>query len=165
MCAFLNAIMLFFLSKIGALKMYKHILLAVDFSANTDNIVVRALEMVTQNGAKLSLVHILDHIPMPDTSYGTIISLGDESDNALLEQEKANLNELGDKLSVPESQRWLIWGTPKDEITTLAAQENVDLIVIGSHARHGLALLLGSTASGVLHHAPCDMLAVRLPHE
>ncbi|MEN9756638.1 MAG: hypothetical protein RL755_825 [Pseudomonadota bacterium] len=145
--------------------MYKHILLAVDFSANTDNIVVRALEMVTQNGAKLSLVHILDHIPMPDTSYGTIISLGDESDNALLEQEKANLNELGDKLSVPESQRWLIWGTPKDEITTLAAQENVDLIVIGSHARHGLALLLGSTASGVLHHAPCDVLAVRLPHE
>ena len=145
--------------------MYKHILLAVDFSANTDNIVARALEMVTQNGAKLSLVHILDNIPMPDTRYGTIISLGDESDNALLEQEKVSLNLLGEKLSVPGSQRWLIWGTPKDEITSLAAQEKVDLIVIGSHARHGLALLLGSTASGVLHHAPCDMLAVRLPHE
>ena len=145
--------------------MYKHILLAVDFSANTENIVACAVEMVKQTSAKLSLVHILDNIPMPDTSYGAIISLGDESDNSLLEQEKTKLNALGEKLSVPENQRWLIWGTPKDEITTLAAQESVDLIVIGSHARHGLALLLGSTASGVLHHAPCDVLAVRLPHE
>ncbi|MEO1899758.1 MAG: universal stress protein, partial [Methylococcales bacterium] len=37
-----------------------------------------------------------------------------------------------------------------------------DLIVVGSHGRHGLALLLGSTANGVLHHAVCDVLAVRL---
>ena len=37
-----------------------------------------------------------------------------------------------------------------------------DLIVVGSHGRHGLALLLGSTASGVLHGAPCDVLAVRV---
>jgi len=88
--------------------MYKHILLAVDFSVNTENIVARAVEMVNQNSAKLSLVHILDNIPMPDTSYGTIISLGDESDNSLLEQEKTKLNALGEKLSVPENQRWQI---------------------------------------------------------
>lgn len=144
---------------------YKQILLAFDFSDETDFLIKRASEMAFLNNAKISLVHILDNIPMPDTSYGTIISLGDESDNSLLEQEKTKLNALGEKLSVPENQRWLIWGTPKEEITTLAAQESVDLIVIGSHARHGLALLLGSTASGVLHHAPCDVLAVRLPHE
>ena len=39
-----------------------------------------------------------------------------------------------------------------------------DLIVVGSHGRHGLALLLGSTANDVLHGAPCDVLAVRLKH-
>ena len=38
----------------------------------------------------------------------------------------------------------------------------VDLIVVGSHGRHGLALLLGSTADAVLHHAKCDVMAVRL---
>lgn len=145
--------------------MYQHILLAVDFSENTKPVVERARALIHQCGAKLSLVHILDNIPMPDTSYGTIISLGDESDNTLLEQEKTALNVLGETLGVPDGQRWLIWGNPKDEITTLAAQEGVDLIVIGSHARHGLALLLGSTASGVLHHAPCDVLAVKLPRE
>jgi universal stress protein A len=34
--------------------------------------------------------------------------------------------------------------------------------VVGSHGRHGLALLLGSTANDVLHGAPCDVLAVKL---
>jgi universal stress protein A len=36
------------------------------------------------------------------------------------------------------------------------------LIVVGSHGRHGVRLLLGSTANGILHHAKCDVLAVRI---
>ena len=44
----------------------------------------------------------------------------------------------------------------------MARQQGVDLIVIGGHGRHGLALLLGSTANAVLHGAPCDGLAVRI---
>jgi universal stress protein A len=143
--------------------MYKHILLAVDFSSDTDCLVERTSEMALQFGAKISLVHILDNIPMPDMSYGTIIAVNDETDNALLEQEKTKLNKIGEFLNVPDEQRWLIWGSPKEEICALAKQENVDLIIVGSHGRHGLALLLGSTANDVLHHAPCDVLAVRLP--
>lgn len=44
----------------------------------------------------------------------------------------------------------------------LAKEQRCDLIVVGSHGRHGLALLLGSTANDILHGAPCDVLAVRL---
>ncbi|TNF89176.1 MAG: universal stress protein, partial [Gammaproteobacteria bacterium] len=40
--------------------------------------------------------------------------------------------------------------------------KGADVIVVGSHGRHGLALLLGSTANGVLHGATCDVLAVRV---
>ena len=90
------------------MNIYKHILLAVDFSKDTDFLVKRTAEMALQNNAMLSLVHILDNIPMPDTSYGTIISLDDETDNALLEQEKAKLSQLSATLNVPENQRWLI---------------------------------------------------------
>ena len=143
-------------------QMYKHILLAVDFSEGTDCLVKRASEMALLDDTKLSIVHILDSIPMPDISYGTVITLNDETDNSLLEQEKAKLNEIGNVLNVPENQRWLIWGSPKEEICALAEQENVDLIIVGSHGRHGLALLLGSTANDVLHYAPCDVLAIRL---
>jgi universal stress protein A len=39
---------------------------------------------------------------------------------------------------------------------------NVDLIVVGSHGRHGLQLILGSTANAVLHHASVDVIAVRV---
>ena len=44
----------------------------------------------------------------------------------------------------------------------VADEAGADLIVVGSHGRHGLALLLGSTANGVLHGAMCDVLAVRV---
>jgi universal stress protein A len=44
----------------------------------------------------------------------------------------------------------------------MAVERGADLIVIGSHGRHGLQLLLGSTANGVLHLSECDVLAVRV---
>ena len=56
----------------------------------------------------------------------------------------------------------MIWGEPQQEITQLAAQEQIDLIVVGSHGRHGLAILMGSTAKDVLYHAECDVLAIHL---
>lgn len=55
-----------------------------------------------------------------------------------------------------------VYGQPRQEIHRLAAEQACDLIVVGSHGRHGLALLLGSTANDVLHGAPCDVLAVHL---
>ncbi len=54
-------------------------------------------------------------------------------------------------------------GRPADEIRLHAETVNADLIVIGSHGRQGLSgVLLGSTANGVLHDAPCDVLTVRV---
>ena len=57
------------------------------------------------------------------------------------------------------------FGRPADLIVEVAERENIDLIVLGSHGKHGVALLLGSTADGVLHHAQCDVLAVRIKKE
>jgi len=54
---------------------------------------------------------------------------------------------------------------PDSEIHRLAKDQGLDLIVVGSHGRHGLSLLLGSTSTGVLHGAKCDVLAVRIQKE
>ena len=51
------------------------------------------------------------------------------------------------------------------EIHSKAEEIGADLIVVGSHGRYGLALLMGSTANGVLHGATCDVLAVRVGKE
>ena len=73
--------------------------------------------------------------------------------------------QLGDQLNVDPGCRWMVWGVPGQEIVRIAEQEQVDLIIVGSHGRHGLALLLGSTANSVLHHATCDVMAIRLQDE
>jgi len=54
-------------------------------------------------------------------------------------------------------------GRPALEIKAEAERIDADLIVIGSHGRHGFSgLMLGSTANGVLHGSPCDVLTVRI---
>ncbi len=141
---------------------YQHILIACDYSVQSLQVALKAKTLAEQQQAKLSLLHVLDNIAMPDTAYGTVISLDKTSDNWHLEQEKNKLAEFAQQLEIPQGNCWLIWGLPKQEIVQLAQEQAVDLIVVGSHGRHGLALLLGSTANAVLHHAKCDVLAVRL---
>ena len=144
---------------------YQHILLAVDLSAHGDYVIRKAQHLANIFHAKLSIIHVLDNIPMPDTAYGTIIPLYKDSSYELLEAEKSRLMQLGDRLNVDPACRWMVWGIPGQEIVRIAEQEQVDLIIVGSHGRHGLALLLGSTANSVLHHATCDVMAIRLRDE
>ncbi len=143
---------------------YQHILLAVDYSVHSGAIARRAKDLAEKYQAKLSVIHVLDNIPMPDTGYGTVIPLDEDSGYDLLEAEKARFVQIGDQLDIAQANRWLIWGTPKQEIVRFAERESIDLIVVGSHGRHGLALLLGSTANSVLHYAGCDVMAIRLPN-
>jgi universal stress protein A len=141
---------------------YQHILLAVDYSEHDDFVIRRAKDLAEKYQAKLSVIHVLDNIPMPDTGYGTVIPLTNDSDYPLLEAEKAKLMKIGDELDVAQDNCWMVWGAPKEEIIQCARRGQVDLIVVGSHGRHGVSLLLGSTANSVLHHAECDVMAIRL---
>ncbi len=53
-------------------------------------------------------------------------------------------------------------GDPREALIQLAKAEKVDLVVVGSHGRSGLAkLFLGSVASHVVTHAPCSVLVVK----
>jgi len=141
---------------------YQHVLLAVDYSEHGDTVAQKAKRLAEKYQAKLSVIHVLDNIPMPDTRYGTVISLTEDSCYDLLEAEKARLMQIGNQLNIDQANRWMVWGTPKQEIVELAKREQIDLIVVGSHGRHGLSLLLGSTANSVLHYARCDVMAIRL---
>ena len=144
------------------METYKHILLAADYSGNSAIVEQKAKALAETYQAKLSIVHALDDIPLPDTSYGTVIPLDEESSEEELQSAKQQLLKTATELGVPLQNCWLIWGSPNDEIVRIAQQQKVDLIVTGSHGRHGLALIMGSTANSVLHHAECDVLAVRI---
>ncbi len=141
---------------------YQNILLTVDFSGDDLFVAQKAQALAEQFHATLHILHVLDNIPMPDTPYGTVIPLSENSAYELLENEKNKLVQISDQLNIAPSRRWLIWGEPQQEITQLAIQQQIDLIIVGSHDRHGLAVLIGSTAKDVLYHAECDVLAVHI---
>ena len=55
-------------------------------------------------------------------------------------------------------------GKPYIKIKELAEEEHIDLIVMGTHGREGLAhFLLGSVTEKVIRTAPCPVLVIR-PH-
>ena len=141
---------------------YKHILLAVDFYENSETVTNKAEDLDKKYQAKLSIVHVVDSLPITDAGYGTDIPFNMDLTAELMAGAKTRLVKLAERLGVPEDRLYLEMGSPKTEIIRIAEEKKIDLIVIGSHGRHGLGLLLGSTANGVLHHASCDVLAIRL---
>ncbi|HEY8034976.1 MAG TPA: universal stress protein [Methylobacter sp.] len=144
---------------------YKHILLAADFSEHGEDVANRAKELAEKYQAKLSIVHVMDNLLITDAAYGSTIPFDLDLTAELMAAAKKRLANLAEKLNIPEDSRWIETGSPKLEIIRVAEENKVDLIVVGSHGRHGFALLLGSTANGVLHHALCDVLAVRLHND
>lgn len=139
--------------------MYKHILFATDLSDESDYIINKVRCMRDYTGAKLSLIHVVE--PMPGYSYAY---LGIEDiEGQLIEESKSALAKLGTDLGVDKSNQYVEVGPTKSKIQGAAAEIGVDLIICGSHGRHGLSLLLGSTANAILHGSKCDVLVVRLP--
>jgi universal stress protein A len=139
--------------------MYKHILLATDLSDDVEYILKKVRSTRGYTGAKLSLVHVVE--PMPGYSYAY---LGIEDiEGQLIEESRSALAKVGEQLAVDKKDQWIEVGPTKSKVHAVAEQIGADLIVCGSHGRHGLSLLLGSTANAILHGAKCDVLVVRLP--
>ncbi len=141
---------------------YKHILIAADFSVLSHQVITRAQEVAKRNQAKLSICHIIEDFPIADFAYEPMISLDLDMRDAMLESGKKQIADLANRLNIPSNNQWVEFGNPSHDIVRLAEENKVDLIVVGSHGRHGIKLLLGSTSNSILHHALCDVLAVRL---
>ncbi len=141
---------------------YQHILLATDFSEHAELVAERAKDLTDRYQAALSILHVVDNLPVTDSVYGPILPFDVDLTEQLISASREKLAQLGEKLAIPENRRWVEVGSPKAEIVRVAELEKVDLIVLGSHSRKGLGILLGSTASSVILHAKCDVLAVRL---
>ena len=139
---------------------YNHILAAVDLTEESRQVAKRACALRSAYGAKLSCLHVIEPLSL---AYGGDIPMDLSTiQEQIQETAKMHLADFAKSLNIPEEDQHLIFGRPETEIHALANQVGADLIVVGSHGRHGLALLLGSTANGVLHGAPCDVLAVRV---
>lgn len=142
--------------------MYQHALLAADLAQDTGAVIDRAAGLAAA-GTRLTLIHVIEPLAL---AYGAEMPM----DLGALQEEvtrraAGRLDEIGERLRVPREDRLLVTGVIEKEVLRVAAERAVDLILLGSHTRRGLSVLLGSTANAVLNHAPCDVLAVRIARQ
>ena len=139
---------------------YKHMLVGLDLSSESREVAQKALAMKHAFKAKASIVHVVEPLSI---AYGGDVPMDISNiQDQIHETAAKHLGEFSEYLGIEKSDQHLIFGRPESEIHALASTIGADLIIVGSHGRHGLALLLGSTANGVLHGAPCDVLAIRV---
>ena len=140
---------------------YKKILLALSLDSTTyQSLIKKAKELVAEKGVELYLVHAVEHMSSYGFTYG--ICAGVDMENVLFEEAKKSMKEVASSLDVPLDRQIVKISSAKFLILDQAGSLKVDLILMGSHGRHGIQLLLGSTANAVLHGAECDVLVVRL---
>lgn len=140
---------------------YKHILCVVDLSVENRQIINRAEELAKLYPAGLSLLHVVEHMPSEVTN-NIVLPNQQGIEDYLVEAAKVSLEKLKSAIDVPNVDASVVLASTKYGIVDAAIEKNIDLIVIGHHARHGISRLLGSTANAILHHAPCDVLAVHI---
>lgn len=142
---------------------YRHVLVAVDLSPEAEQVFARACEIAADSNARVTLTHVVEPV-IADAGYDFIPAIPEDIESDLLNQAKEFLSDLAKSCPHP-LQTTVERGSVKGELLRLADTGQVDLIVIGTHGRHGVGLLLGSTANAVLHGTPCDVLAVRIGRE
>ncbi|ETX11561.1 universal stress protein A [Marinomonas ushuaiensis DSM 15871] len=140
--------------------MYNRVLLAVDLTDESIKVANKAATLCKSTGAELTIVHVIESL---NYAYGGDVPIDiTDIQTQLQETAKERIAILEAQLNIPLQESCITQGGIESEIHRIAEEKKVDLIIVGSHCRHGLALLLGSTANGVLHGAPCDVLAVKV---
>jgi universal stress protein A len=148
------------------MAVYQRILLAVDLTPDSLLLGQRARTLADALSAELRIIHVVEPLPAvapipPDAIVPAIVQTHAE----LIELARERIRKLGQEFGVPEDRWSIVTGTIKSEIVRAASESAVDLIVIGTRDRHALAFLVRPTEDIVLHRAPCDVLAIRLPDE
>jgi universal stress protein A len=139
---------------------YTKILVAIDLSEDSAMIAQRGHSIARNNSAELHLIHVIEPLSF---AYGGDIPMDFSGiQDEIHQQATQQLKRFAEDQGIDEQHQHIVLGRPEVEIHASAKELGADLIVVGSHGRYGLALLLGSTANGVLHGASCDVLAVRV---
>lgn len=141
---------------------YRHVLAAVDTTEDAPAVLARAVAVAAISGARVSVATVARPVEYTYVGADLATSPVPPFDDAVKEQLQARLDELAAKFGLT-GERLVRTGHPADEIHALTDELGVDLVALGTHGRHGLRLLLGSTANAVLHGAKSDILAVLMP--
>ncbi len=146
------------------MKRYQHIMASVDFSELAPSIVEHAKEMAAISNARLSLLHVVQDVPLMGEPFGepSVLVMSEEVEQQAIDNARQQMQLLVKRLELPDTvHQWIEPGFATDTILTMAEANHVDLIIVGHSGRKGFLGFLGSTANAVVKGANCDVLVVR----
>ncbi|MCS5559342.1 MAG: universal stress protein [Oceanospirillaceae bacterium] len=142
------------------MSIYNNILVAIDLNEEAHKVALKAYQIGQKTGAKITLIHVTEPLSY---AYGGDVPMDLSAiQQQLQDHAQQRMNDFIQQHQLSEVSQLLTSGHIETEVHRVANELSTDLIVVGSHGRHGLALLLGSTSNGILHGATCDVLAVRI---
>ena len=139
---------------------YRRILVAIDCSDESAQVLSRAAGVLSGNDGELHLIHVIEPLAL---AYGADVPM-DVTDlqSGLMQQARETADTYASRYQIPADNVHVELGSIEKTILDQADKLHADLIVVGSHTRSGLAILLGSTAKGLVPGANCDVLAVKI---
>ncbi len=141
---------------------WRRILAPVDFSAHAERAVHRAAALAAAGGGELILLHVVEEFVLYDDFYDPVMPMTLEYEEALLDAAAERLARWSRELGLDAPRIEVLPGSAAGTILSYAEAQEVDLIVMGSHGRRGLARLLGSTTRAIVNRARCEVLSVPL---
>ena len=141
------------------------ILFPTDFSEGSFHALPYAVDLAGHYNAKLYIIHILYDIARATESHIPHVSMDElykeMSIWAEKEMQRCCIEEIR---GIPGVEKKVLRGIPYEEIIRFAADEKIDMIVMGTYGRVGLErFIFGSTAERVVRRAPCPVMTVRIP--
>jgi len=142
----------------------RKILCPTEFADLSQRALEYAADLAHDYGARLIILHAVETLGAENVTYGEAVSRPQPDS-----YRQRLWNDLH-QVRVPDPdvavEYVLSEGDPVEAILRTAAEQDCDLIVMGSHGRHGLRRLLeGSVAERVVRDAPCPVLVVKAPVE
>jgi len=137
---------------------YKNILVPVDFSKTSRYALKNAIDLTRMNHGSLTLIHIVDYVPPPYVAaeIPTIYA----SEDLMIERAEKHLTDWAQELGLSDCKKIVKAGPAKKLIVRAVKENNVDLVIMGTHGETGIGRLLGSTANAVVQKVKCDVLVV-----
>ena len=144
------------------MTIYTRILLATDFSDINLVAARRAVLLAERDNCELILLHVIEHFPLDGGPLSSVFQHNTELTDALARRARDKLEELKRTLGYEgiKTEFRITPSSARHEILRFAKAHDVDLIVVAPHGQ-GIIGTLGSTATGILNNAVCDVLAVR----
>ena len=144
----------------------KSILCPVDFSDFSAAAYQYALSLAQYYKSRILVLHVVELWKYPFADYGAYEADYAKFSSALNEGGEVQLRRFVQEHSAHGIQPELVIhrGNAPNCILSVAQKQNIEVIVMGTHGRHGLTrLLMGSVAEAVVRAAPCPVLTVKQP--